>query len=236
MKFLLIVQFLQILLLSLPEHKQYSIGTWFNRAVMSSQAFSRQVTALGLASGQKPNEAQTKTLYTWLANGIEHSVPDFIAALGDSIVGAIYHLTDNQWIVPALMSAMTTKDIALIYEQRQYMRQFNDLDQVPQAVEMLVRSAESAVESEEPVLPAFPHQLWNPAPRPGYSGTATFSRLEPLAVRRAWLPRARRGGPGTDPRVRSVLRGQREILYTDGRVETWCYNQFRIWSDACRAS
>jgi exodeoxyribonuclease-3 len=34
-----------------------------------------------------------------------------------------------------------------------------------------------------PLLPQFPHQVWNPAPRPGYSGTATFSRIEPLSVR-----------------------------------------------------
>lgn len=33
------------------------------------------------------------------------------------------------------------------------------------------------------VLPRFPHQLWNPAPRPGYSGTATFSRIAPRSVR-----------------------------------------------------
>jgi exodeoxyribonuclease-3 len=34
------------------------------------------------------------------------------------------------------------------------------------------------------ILPKFPHQLWFPAERPGYSGTATFSRIEPLTVRR----------------------------------------------------
>jgi exodeoxyribonuclease-3 len=34
-----------------------------------------------------------------------------------------------------------------------------------------------------PVLPKLPHQFWNPAPRSGYSGAATFSRIEPVAVR-----------------------------------------------------
>ncbi len=34
------------------------------------------------------------------------------------------------------------------------------------------------------VLPRYRHQVWNPAPRPGYSGTATFSRVEPASVRR----------------------------------------------------
>jgi len=33
------------------------------------------------------------------------------------------------------------------------------------------------------VLPEYPYQLWNPAKRPGYSGTAVFSRLEPVSVR-----------------------------------------------------
>jgi exodeoxyribonuclease-3 len=34
------------------------------------------------------------------------------------------------------------------------------------------------------ILPRFPHACWNPARRPGYSGTATFSRIEPLSVRK----------------------------------------------------
>jgi len=38
-------------------------------------------------------------------------------------------------------------------------------------------------EQAGPMLPRLPHQFWNPAPRPGYSGTATFSRVEPLSVR-----------------------------------------------------
>ena len=34
------------------------------------------------------------------------------------------------------------------------------------------------------VLPGFRHQAWCPAEKPGYSGTAIFSRIEPLSVRR----------------------------------------------------
>jgi len=33
-----------------------------------------------------------------------------------------------------------------------------------------------------PVLAAYPHQYWNPARKPGYSGTAVFSTVEPLSV------------------------------------------------------
>ncbi|HUI70322.1 MAG TPA: exodeoxyribonuclease III [Spirochaetia bacterium] len=36
----------------------------------------------------------------------------------------------------------------------------------------------------EGLLPSLPHQNWYPASRPGYSGTATFSRRKPLSVRR----------------------------------------------------
>jgi exodeoxyribonuclease-3 len=35
-----------------------------------------------------------------------------------------------------------------------------------------------------PLFPELPHQYFHPAERPGYSGTAVFSALEPLAVRR----------------------------------------------------
>lgn len=35
----------------------------------------------------------------------------------------------------------------------------------------------------DPILPRYPHQLWNYARRKGYSGTAVFSKTEPLAAR-----------------------------------------------------
>ena len=40
----------------LPEHIEFGIGTWFNRAVMSSQAFSRILDAMGLPKDQKPSD------------------------------------------------------------------------------------------------------------------------------------------------------------------------------------
>ena len=36
----------------------------------------------------------------------------------------------------------------------------------------------------DPVLPEYPFQYWNPAERAGYSGTACFSKIEALQVRR----------------------------------------------------
>ncbi|OAI49901.1 hypothetical protein AYO43_00570 [Nitrospira sp. SCGC AG-212-E16] len=103
---------------TLPGHHEMGIGTWFNRAVMSSQAFSRKVTALGIAPGQTPSPAQALELRKWLANGMELPLPQFIAGAGDSLAGAIYHLTDKIWIVPALENASGGKNIALVYDAK----------------------------------------------------------------------------------------------------------------------
>jgi len=100
----------------LPDHVQFGIGTWFNRAVMSSQAFSRKVAALGLAANQEPSDAQTLALREWLANGMEQPVPQFVSTANDSLVGAIYHLNDMLWIVPAMKAQMKTADIGLVYD------------------------------------------------------------------------------------------------------------------------
>lgn len=101
---------------ALPAHVEFDIGTWFNRAVMSSQAFSRKCQALGLGPGQAPTAAQALDLRTWLANGMEQPVRQFVAAAQDSVVGAIYHLSDMLWIVPALESQMASVDIGLVYD------------------------------------------------------------------------------------------------------------------------
>ena len=42
-----------------------------------------------------------------------------------------------------------------------------------------------------PLFPELPHQYWNPARTPGYSGTAVFSSIEPLAAHRGMGARAR---------------------------------------------
>ena len=106
--------------IALPPHVEMDIGTWFNRAVMSSQAFSRKCTAMGLQSGVKPTAAQAKELRTWLANGMEKPIPSFIrsATDADSTIGAIYHLTDKLWIFPALKSRMDTDKIGLVYDAK----------------------------------------------------------------------------------------------------------------------
>lgn len=74
----------------LPNTVEGGIGTYFNRAVVSSQSF--------LSIAKKSLGAQM----TWLSNGIENAVPQFLADNPEQVVGAIYHLTDSWKIIPAL--------------------------------------------------------------------------------------------------------------------------------------
>src|SRR4029453_11812013 len=107
------------LTVELPEHVEFGIGSWFNRAVMSSQAFSRKLKSFNLPPGGQLSAAQALELRQWLANGMESPVPDFVgpgAPVFDSVVGAIYHLTDKLWIIPALKTAMATKSIGLVFD------------------------------------------------------------------------------------------------------------------------
>jgi phosphatidylserine/phosphatidylglycerophosphate/cardiolipin synthase-like enzyme len=77
----------------LPPAEVGHIGTYFNRAVVSSQAFVREF-------GTKPTGAKLDRALAWLANGMEQVVPEFLDTT-QSIGGAIYHLTDEHWVIPA---------------------------------------------------------------------------------------------------------------------------------------
>jgi len=102
----------------LPPHIEFGIGSWFNRAVMSSQAFARKLKSFNVPPDTL-TPAEALELRQWLANGMEVPVPDLVATAGaavDSIVGAIYHLTDKIWIIPALANAMAGKTIGLVFD------------------------------------------------------------------------------------------------------------------------
>ena len=101
----------------LPHQVRLGIGTWFNRAVMSSQAFSRILGALDIKNGVKPSDKEALILRKWLANGLEFPVPNFISS-ASSIAGAIYHLTDLLWIIPSLKTKMAKSEIGLIYDAK----------------------------------------------------------------------------------------------------------------------
>lgn len=81
---------------AIPQVEEQGITTHFNRAVVSSQSFSKQFPEL-------KTDSEVKGARAWLANGMEQAVPAFLdRAAGKDIEGAIYHLTDDTWIIPSL--------------------------------------------------------------------------------------------------------------------------------------
>lgn len=91
--------------LTLPRPVVEGIGTYFNRAVVSSQAFVREF-------GRTPTGAKLDAALAWLANGLQDVVPGFLGGT-DDVDGVIYHLTDTRWIIPAL--AERTGRTSLVY-------------------------------------------------------------------------------------------------------------------------
>ncbi|MDD5761125.1 MAG: phospholipase D-like domain-containing protein [bacterium] len=84
------------------------IGTYFNRAVVSSQAFSKKFG--GQLAGARLGEA-----LAWLGNGMEAAIPEFLGA-SPKIEGAIYHLTDDRWVIPAL-KGYSKENASLVYNR-----------------------------------------------------------------------------------------------------------------------
>lgn len=84
------------------------IGTYFNRAVVSSQAFSKKFG--GQLAGARLGDA-----LAWLGNGMEAVIPEFLRA-SPKIEGAIYHLTDDRWVTPAF-KGYSKKNASLVYNR-----------------------------------------------------------------------------------------------------------------------
>jgi len=86
---------------TIPQIVEHGIGSYFNRAVVSSQAFVNNF-------GHNPTGKQLQNALVWLANGMELAVSEFVAqaaTAGSAIAGAIYHLSatpDGDFIIPAL--------------------------------------------------------------------------------------------------------------------------------------
>jgi phosphatidylserine/phosphatidylglycerophosphate/cardiolipin synthase-like enzyme len=72
---------------------------------------------MDLRKDQEPSPEDALKLRVWLANGMERPLPDFISS-ASSIVGAIYHLTDELWVIPALKTAMRQSSIGLVYDAK----------------------------------------------------------------------------------------------------------------------
>ncbi len=107
---------------SVPRNAEDGISTWFNRAVVSSQSFSRQFP--------HPEKTIEKAM-AWLANGLQQGFPDILSGNGP-IAGAIYHLTDKQWVLPAMKKFKGA--FSLVYQDRK-----NDRTSVP-AIQLLKSS------------------------------------------------------------------------------------------------
>ena len=91
---------------ALPTFERDGIWTCFNRAVVSSQAFRREFP---------DPEADLDRCMAWLANGVQDAFP-LILMNSRSVTGAIYHLTDNEWVVPALKAFEGT--LRVVYEDQ----------------------------------------------------------------------------------------------------------------------
>lgn len=104
--------------ITLPPHEEKGIGTYFNRAVVSSQAFSRMLESMKIDPKSKPSDEDELKLRTWLANDLEKVVPEFIGR-AKGAVGAIYHLTDNLWIIPAVDKFSQKNSVALVYDAKE---------------------------------------------------------------------------------------------------------------------
>lgn len=86
------------------------IGTYFNRAVVSSQSFSRRF----VGEDKKFDEDKLEAALAWLSNGFEKVIPGFLDDAA-AVEGAIYHLTDDVWIIPALENF--GKSLSLVYDE-----------------------------------------------------------------------------------------------------------------------
>ncbi|WOH80325.1 phospholipase D-like domain-containing protein [Bradyrhizobium sp. BEA-2-5] len=73
---------------TVPRPLEGQIATYFNRAVVSAQSFAKQK--------DKPLDKRMD----WLANGLQNAIPQILDE-SDAFECAIYHLSDNRWIIPA---------------------------------------------------------------------------------------------------------------------------------------
>lgn len=95
----------------LPDPVVNGIGTWFNRAVVSSQAVSRRIGKDGRLTSDEFYD-----LLGWLGGGMEKVVPSFLRG-SVAVDGAVYHLTDDRWILPAMQSY--GRPLSLVYDSNE---------------------------------------------------------------------------------------------------------------------
>lgn len=104
----LLTSYTRSLNLKLESTFKNGIATHFNRAVVSSQSFSKKFIV-----NDKFDEAKLDAALAWLANGFEKIIPDFLER-ASAVEGAIYHLSDNKWVIPALENY--GRSLSLVYD------------------------------------------------------------------------------------------------------------------------
>ena len=114
-----------------PNVQTDKISTWFNRAVVSSQAFSQKFP---------DPKKDLDGVMDWLANGLEDAFTDILKD-ARRVSGAIYHLTDEQWVMPDLTNFKG--QLSLVYEDRT-----NDTTCLP-AIKALKKAKGGAFEGEK---------------------------------------------------------------------------------------
>jgi phosphatidylserine/phosphatidylglycerophosphate/cardiolipin synthase-like enzyme len=152
-----------------PALAQGGVGTYFNRAVMSSQAFVRQFPDLETL-------ADLRRAFAWLANGLESAVPGFLAKAeqdGLTVSGAIYHFNDDVWLIPAF-SDFKKGDLSLAYNSTSGDTESDD------AIDLLVQAGHPAANFEKRTKADISHNKFlvgkeGGAPKRLLMGSANFT-------------------------------------------------------------
>src|SRR5262245_43305985 len=100
-----------------PERSTNGVSTWFNRPLVSSQAFSRLMQRLGVQPNAKLTDLtpdQRGQILGWLANDLNEPISEILAG-GDGIEGAIYHFTDEQWVKGAFEKRKKNKTTVTVH-------------------------------------------------------------------------------------------------------------------------
>lgn len=117
---------------SLPDHTVEGIGTWFNRAVLSSQGFERKLKAMGIKKNGVPTPEQALALREWLANDLEQVFGTALQGASNA-VSAIYHLTDKLWAIPVLKAFVQDEQhrLAVVYDSHKLRKDDGTLEDTP---------------------------------------------------------------------------------------------------------
>jgi phosphatidylserine/phosphatidylglycerophosphate/cardiolipin synthase-like enzyme len=121
------------LAVTLPNHIEGGIGTWFNRAVLSSQGFERKLKAMGLDANTAPPPQKALVLREWLANDLEDVFGAAFKGATDA-VSAIYHLTDKLWVIPAFKAFATgSNQLSIVYDSHKLKNEDGSVVDTPNA-------------------------------------------------------------------------------------------------------